>query len=184
MTFVLAAGVTVGVTAGVLGYLDNKETLKMLDYLKKEKKFKIVGEVTNPGGDIVFISQRTVGGKPVHDIPNGNVWTSGGDPVFEEEEAERLVWYVNPGAHINLKYDVSGEDFTKDGKTIRTACVVGPIKLTIMGTKKGKHINVEWVSTKSVLEVQKVLREELRRSLICYAAAAGLVSSLICFYFN
>ena len=35
MTFVLAAGVTVGI-AGVLGYLDNKETLNMLDYLKKE----------------------------------------------------------------------------------------------------------------------------------------------------
>lgn len=155
----------------------------MLEFLKKDNEFKLKGEVSNPGGDIVFITQRTVGGSLIHDIPKGNKWGGpGGEPLMTDEEGDELIWYVSTGAHINVQYDVSGEDITKDGKTIRTACIIGPTELTVMGTRKGRHVNVQWVSSKSAAEVEAVLREELRRSLILYAAATGLVSAL-CIYF-
>lgn len=169
--------VVIGVSSAAMWHYDNEETKKKLDYIETvgNKNFKFNGQVDNPGADIVFISQRS-GGKPIHDIPKGNVMTEDGASVLTDE----LVWYVSPGAHITIRYDVSGEDFSRAGETIRTACVIGPADLTIYGTRKGKHVNVEWVSSKPVDEIKLVLQEELQKSLIMYAVGAGLLSSLAC----
>lgn len=174
--------VAIGVSSAAMWYYDNRETKKMLDYIATvgDKNFKFNGQVDNPGADIVFISQRSQrSGPPIHDIPKGNTMEG---VMLTDEEMDEMVWYVSPGAHINVRYDVSGEDFNRSGETIRTACVIGPADLTIYGTRKGKHVNVEWVSSKPVDEIKLVLQEELQRSLIVYAAGAGMLSAAACVY--
>lgn len=161
---------------------DARKMLKYLDDFEKnendEDAFEFTGKVSSPV-DIVFLTQKK-NGTTKHDIPNNNLY---GMEDGAEGPSQNLKFYVHPDAHVTVKYDVAGDDITTSGQIIRASYLVGPSQMSILGTKKGKFVDVRWVSTRSPMYIRGVLEQEIQQCAMQSAGAAVLsLALLICYY--
>lgn len=160
---------------------DARKMLKYLDDFESsadEDKFEFTGKVSSPV-DIVFLTMKKEK-TTKHDIPNNNRY---GMEDGAEGPSQNLKFYVHPEAHVMVKYDVAGDDITTSGEIIRAAYLVGPSEMTILGNKKGKFVDVRWLSTRSPMYIRGVLEHDIHQCAMRSVGAAVLSLALLITYY-
>lgn len=180
----LVAVTLLGVLHGSLFKWLSSDARKMLKYLDdfestdNEDKFEFTGKVSSPV-DIVFLTQKK-NKTTKHDIPNNNRY---GLEDGAQGPTQNLKFYVHPEAHVMVKYDVAGDDITTSGQVIQAAYLVGPSEMTILGNKKGKFVDVRWVSTRSPMYIRGILEQDIQQCAMQSVGAAVLSLALLITYY-
>jgi hypothetical protein len=89
--------------------------------------------------------------------------------------AHQVQLHVSKKTHVDVTYDVE-EDVVVDGDMVHREMLLAPATITIVGTRKGEHVNVLLVSTRTTSELLEEFRWKRRA---CRSVVVALFATLM-----